>query len=662
MQPVTPTLESDDQDVHALRDSFTIVAAIDDPIRRRLAIVREAVRFGLGIQEYTELFTASRRQQRASRWLLEPVAARAVDWFASLSLFALLEYVGRLAILLAIASFFVELPQRLKGGENDNWRAIEAARGKVHSHERVDAIEQLARRCVDLEGLASPQSDLAGLRLDRCFTLPGEALLARLLPRAFSPRSVTLTGADLTGSRLNDARMPGARLESAKLSGANLSGADLHGAHLSGADLRHAQLFRTDLRGADLSDADLSGADLSQARLEGARLVRSRLAGARLVAAQLQGAVVQHADLADANLAASDLRGVDFFSSSLRGASLRRARFDDKTWLEAADLALADLRSATPPSGDQLRSARGWTEIKADDGGGLAAPAARVHIGLIVIDHQFFFEEIRRGAEAAAGRSADLTVRYTSETAGPPLEVEAAIVHDFIRQGFDAVVLAPQDEAGSVDIIRQAHDAGLVVACVDHCLAGAAAPRLVVGAFQSDQRALGYQSGQALARTIGQSSQPARIGIFKSCSPEGCYRRLEGFRAALDEANVDWRDAGYEDGVGTAPGEESAQALLDRHPDLRLFWSANESGTEGLVAAVRHHSGGSAVRVWGTDLSPTIRDMLRSSDGILQAVTRQNPLEMGKRATAAVLAALTGWRPPFRTEIIGGVLVAREVR
>ena len=105
--------------------------------------------------------------------------------------------------------------------------------------------------------------------------------------------------------------------------------------------------------------------------------------------------------------------------------------------------------------------------------------------------------------------------------------------------------------------------------------------------------------------------------------------------------------------------DQRAQALIDRHPEVRLFWSANESGTESLVTALRRKFPGGGVRVWGTDVSPSIREMLHSPDGILQAVTGQDPLEMGKRATAAVLAALVGRRPPSRLEIVGDQLVPR---
>src|SRR5579884_2884574 len=64
---------------------------------------------------------------------------------------------------------------------------------------------------------------------------------------------VDLSGADLSGARLNDAN----------LSGANLSGARLCEANLRGTDLRGAQLYGTDFRLANLTEAKLAAARFS---------------------------------------------------------------------------------------------------------------------------------------------------------------------------------------------------------------------------------------------------------------------------------------------------------------------------------------------------------------------------------------------------------------
>jgi hypothetical protein len=75
---------------------------------------------------------------------------------------------GRLAILLAIGTFFAECPTRLREARFANLRAVEAAQHTEASRARVEALEKLNEGCFDLAGIHAERAQLRGLRLDRC--------------------------------------------------------------------------------------------------------------------------------------------------------------------------------------------------------------------------------------------------------------------------------------------------------------------------------------------------------------------------------------------------------------------------------------------------------------------------------------------------------------
>ena len=98
------------------------------------------------------------------------------------------------------------------------------------------------------------------------------------------PRRANLCGADLTGWRIENAK-----LAHANLSGANLTGASLYRSDLSSANLRKADLTEADLWGADLSSASLLGANFTNALLGGADLSYANLVGAEMSGSLLLG-------------------------------------------------------------------------------------------------------------------------------------------------------------------------------------------------------------------------------------------------------------------------------------------------------------------------------------------------------------------------------------
>jgi sugar transport system substrate-binding protein len=621
---------------------------IPDPLDRATAKLREAKRLRIPERRYLALFEIY-EQKRVPGFLLDPQLKRLVDWFARLSLFKLLEYVGRLAILLAIVSFFAECPGRRRQAQFANLSVIASAQNTEASRARIEALEKLNQDCFDLEGVHAEKAQLTGLRLDGCYPFPGGWLIGRWLPGL--PKGAGLYRAHLNDVDLRSAHLPGADLSFASLARAWLEEADLTGARLRGADLTGAHLLGANLRGANLQDAILDDADLSGADLSRANLTGARLRDAVLIGAQVRGGTLQYADLRGVRAARAELSGADFYKAKLQQGVFNKAHFDERTSLDGAELFAANLHGVVGLPADAIRAADDVGQALLDADWNARAPRGKpLKVALMILDLQHFFREVMAGADKAARERgvSPPAVRVVAAEPGKEVAKEKAIMDGLIAEGFDGVLIDPVDEYRSAAETRAAFMAGLVLVCFDNCVDHEDARRYVAADFESDQFELGRETGEAVARSLGsprQGASTAGVGILRYCKTGSCFARVKGFRTALDEAGVDWAQAASYIREAGDTSLKRATAMLSDYPEITVAWSANEEGTEGLVTAVRKLGRQGQVKVWGTDISPNIASMLLDDDSILQAVTAQEPWKMGYRAMSTLIAALRRGRP-----------------
>jgi sugar transport system substrate-binding protein len=99
--------------------------------------------------------------------------------------------------------------------------------------------------------------------------------------------------------------------------------------------------------------------------------------------------------------------------------------------------------------------------------------------------------------------------------------------------------------------------------------------------------------------------------------------------------------------------------ILTANPDINIVWAANEGGTVGAVMAVRNAHKAGKVAVFGTDNSEQLSTFLLDDDGVLQAVTGQQPFEIGSKAVDAAAKVLRGEKPEAKISL-PGVLLTRE--
>ncbi len=106
-------------------------------------------------------------------------------------------------------------------------------------------------------------------------------------------------------------------------------------------------------------------------------------------------------------------------------------------------------------------------------------------------------------------------------------------------------------------------------------------------------------------------------------------------------------------------GVKKVGDILTANPDINVIWAANEGGTEGAVMAVRNSGKAGKVVVFGTDTDEQLANFLLADDNILQAVTGQQPFEIGRLAVEAAVKTLKG-EPVGKKRSLPGVLLTRD--
>ncbi|MBN1542508.1 substrate-binding domain-containing protein [candidate division KSB1 bacterium] len=279
---------------------------------------------------------------------------------------------------------------------------------------------------------------------------------------------------------------------------------------------------------------------------------------------------------------------------------------------------------------------------------------SRYKIAGMVFQEDQFFRLVRYGMiQAAAAYDAEL---LQANSLGKP-DKEIQLVNTYIARGVDAIVISPLSATASVTALKRAHDRGIVVVTYNSTIEGDIPTSFV----ESDQRDLGAKTGQAAVRYIQKKlSGKAKIAIlaFKSNLPEQSDARTGGFKEQVQQL-PGVQIVAEQDAWMAETAVKKAGDILTAHPDLDILFAANEGGTVGSVMAVKNSGRAGKVAVFGTDVSEQLIDFLLFEDNILQAITGQQPFEIGFKAVEYAVKSLN--QEPVETKLaLPGVLLSRE--
>ncbi|MCX6132337.1 MAG: substrate-binding domain-containing protein [Ignavibacteriales bacterium] len=272
----------------------------------------------------------------------------------------------------------------------------------------------------------------------------------------------------------------------------------------------------------------------------------------------------------------------------------------------------------------------------------------------IVFQEDQFFRLVLFGMRDAAKKSGVELLEANS--AGKP-DKEVELINTYIANAVDAIVISPLSARASVAALTRAHEKGITIITYNTPVEGDLAASFV----ESDQVDLGASTGRAARAYIEHTLKgKAKIAIIsgKSQVPEQAIMRINGFRDEVLKlpgvSIVSEQDAWLAEQATKKVGD-----ILTANPDIDIVWSANEGGTVGAVMAVRNAGKAGKVCVFGTDISDQLSNFLLDDDGVLRAITGQQPFEIGSMAADAAVKALKG-QPVEKKTSLPGILLTRE--
>jgi ABC-type sugar transport system substrate-binding protein len=282
-----------------------------------------------------------------------------------------------------------------------------------------------------------------------------------------------------------------------------------------------------------------------------------------------------------------------------------------------------------------------------------ATPGHRKIAGIVFQEDQFFRLVLFGMRDAAARNGADL---LEANSAGRP-DKEIQLINTYIASGVDAIVVSPLSAKASVIALERARAKGITIITYNTNVEGDIASAYL----ESDQTGLGRATGVAardyIEKHLGGKANVALLA-FQSQAPEQSTMRVNGFREEITKL-PGVRIVAEQDAWLAEQAVRKGGDILIAHPDLDILWGANEGATVGAVMAVKNAGKAGRVAVFGTDTGEQIAGFLLSDDGILQAVTGQQPFEIGSRAVESALSVLKGEKVQPK-QSLPGVLLSRS--
>jgi ribose transport system substrate-binding protein len=274
--------------------------------------------------------------------------------------------------------------------------------------------------------------------------------------------------------------------------------------------------------------------------------------------------------------------------------------------------------------------------------------------GIIYAPDSQYWQLVQRGMRDAAK---DLGVDIVIGLNRRQLPVEAQVIDDFATRGVKAIVMPPLDPQASGSAAAQAKSQGVVIVDFDAPFVDATIAAHDVGV---DSVQLAAKVGAEIARSVQDDfGGKATLGVITvpPTNPNAKNRR-QGLAEGLGDAKVDIIGE-----VAASTPEQGADAfddLLQRNPATQMIWAANSGALQGAATAAKRS--GAKTKLYGIDMSRELAEALLDPAGPVEAVSDQQPYEIGYKGVEAAVKTVRGETPPRKIAVDSKLYTKRDTK
>lgn len=269
--------------------------------------------------------------------------------------------------------------------------------------------------------------------------------------------------------------------------------------------------------------------------------------------------------------------------------------------------------------------------------------------------HQYW-KFVQAGARKAAAESS-ATANQINLICKAPLreddrDEQAQIVERLVKEGVDALVLAPFDNRFLVEPVERAARNGIPTLVIDSALDSAQ----IVSFVATDNKKGGALGADRIGSLLDRGGKVLLLRYQKGVGSteareEGFAQRIKAYPGVELLVSEQWA------GVTRDTAKLAAEALLKKHADINAVFSPNESSTAGMLMALQSVQQAGKMIFVGFDASDMYLDTMRYRR--IHGLVVQNPFLMGELGVRTLADHLAG-KPVQKRIDIAPVLVTPD--